>query len=431
MVRFLYNIIFTLLFLVAWPYFFNRMRRRGRLWRKIGERLGLFERGALRTLRAMKSPIWIHAVSVGEMKMALPLIEEIRTLRPQQDVIITTTTVTGRDIGEAARNEHTHVLYHPLDLHWCVRKAFEVFRPSMLILVDQELWPNHIWEARRRNVPVWIVNARMSDRSIRRFRTFRGLLRKVLYDLELVCVQMEADVARFQSAGFPAHKLFVVGSLKFTSLTNGHRPQWVFQLREDLGWSDSSPVLFGGSTHPGEEAILLDCYGRLLKDFPDLKLVMVPRHAERSREVVALIEAAGLTYVKRSRQSEGSSPQVLLVDTTGELAALYELGTVVFVGKSLTGKGGQNFIEAAALGRPVLLGPSMRNFRDLYRLFVEQEAVETVRDSGELYTACSRYLRDPEAAREMGERARSLCQKHSGTQKTIAAMIDRRLSACQ
>ncbi len=427
MTRFAYNLIFTLLFLVAWPYFFNRMRRRGRLWRKIGERLGIFERGALRKLRSMKHPIWIHAVSVGEMNMALPLIDEIRQLRPEQDVIITTTTVTGRDIGEAARDEHTHILYHPMDLIWCVRRAFDVFQPSMLVLVDQELWPNHIWEARKRSIPVWIVNARMSDRSLRRFRRFRGLLRKVLYDLEMICVQMETDLARFRSAGFPAHKLFVVGSLKFSASSNGHRPEWIDQLRNDLGWTPTTPVLMAGSTHPGEEKILLDCYGRLIGDLPDLKLVLVPRHVERSGEVADLIKRAGFSYARRSNCATDGSPQVLLVDTTGELADLYQLGTVIFVGKSLTGKGGQNFIEAADRGRPVLVGPRMQNFRDLYRLFQEQDAVTTVQDAEELYQASLTYLLNPEAATEIGQRARTLCQRHAGTRKKIAAMIDRRL----
>jgi 3-deoxy-D-manno-octulosonic-acid transferase len=429
MIRLVYNIIFTVLFLVAWPYFFNRMRKRGRLWRKIGERLALFERGALRTLKSLHQPIWIHAVSVGEMKMAIPLIDEIRRLRPDQDVIITTTTVTGRDIGEAIRDAHTHILYHPLDLYWCVTRAFNVFRPSMLILVDQELWPNHIWEARKREIPVWIVNARMSDRSLGRFRRFRGLLRKVLYDLELICVQTDADLPRFRSAGFPAHKLFVVGSLKFSSLSNGHRPAWVDELRRSLGWEASAPVLLAGSTHRGEEKILLECYGRLLENIRDLKLVIVPRHAERKAEVAELIEGEGFSYVRRSDPQAGVSPQVLLVDTTGELAALYGLGSVVFVGKSLAGRGGQNFIEAAALGCPVVLGPHMHNFRDLHRLFLEEEAVVQVQDPEELHATCLRLLEEPEVARAMGQRASDLCQSHSGTQKKIAAMIDKRLAA--
>lgn len=427
MIRFAYNLIFTLLFLVAWPYFFNRMRRRGRLWRKIGERLGIFERGALRKLRKMDHPIWIHAVSVGEMKMALPLIEEIRQCRPEQDVIITTTTVTGRDIGEGARDDHTHVLYHPMDLIWCVRRAFDVFRPSMLVLVDQELWPNHIWEAGKRNIPVWIVNARMSDRSLSRFRRFRGLLRQVLYDLDLICVQMEADLKRFRSAGFPAHKLFVVGSLKFSASKGVQRPEWIDHLRHDLGWPDEAPVLLAGSTHPGEEKILLQCYGRLMDEFPDLKLVLVPRHAERAGEVAELIGRSGFSFVRRREGSMEMTPQVLLVDTTGELADLYHLGTVVFVGKSLAGRGGQNFIEAAERGRPVVLGARMQNFRDLHRLFQEQDAVVTVQDPEDLYQTCRHLFRNPGVATEMGERARSLCQSHAGTRKKIAAMIDRRL----
>lgn len=429
MIRLLYNVIFSLLFLLVWPYYLNRMRKRGRVWRKMAERLAVYERGTLRKLERFRHPVWFHAVSVGEMRMALPLIRELRRHRPQQDVIMTTTTVTGRDIGEVTRDDHTLVLYHPLDFGCCVRKAFAAFRPSMLILIDQELWPNHIWEARDCNVPVWMVNARMSERSAHRFTRFRGLLRSVLKHLEVVCLQMEADVERFRRAGFPAHALFVRGSLKF-GVPGPNDESLAETIRTELGWGDA-PVLLGGSTHPGEEQILTDIFLRLREDYPALRLVLVPRHAERREEVEQLLLSRGLQVRVRRAPDGPDHPDVLLVDTTGELAALYGLGTIVFVGKSLCGGGGQNFIEAAEAGRPILLGSRMGNFRDLHRLFREAQAVLTVEDADELEQEVRRLLNEPEERQRLAKNALQVCQKHSGTHAVLAEMIDRRLASLE
>jgi len=429
MIRFLYNTVFTIGFLLVWPHLLYRMWKRGQVWRKIGERFSIYERGTIRKLASFQEPLWIHAVSVGEIKMAIPLINEIRKKRPHQDVVLTTTTVTGRRIGEEIRDDHTLMLYHPLDLCWCVRKAFRLIRPQMLILVDQELWPNHLWEAKASGVPVWVVNARMSDRSMKRFRTFRGLLRPLLRELNLVCLQMNEDVERYRRAGFPPHRLFVTGSLKFDVGLQPGESEMIKELREQTSWSANELILLAGSTHSGEEKILIEQFCRMKPQYPDLRLVLVPRHVERTPEIVELVENAGLSYIRRTDVvHSGSTPDVFIVNTTGELAHLYHFADINFIGKSLCGKGGQNFIEAARAGKPVLFGPEMSNFRDLLRLFKAADAILQIKDEDELETMIRELISSPAKRKKYGDAAAEVCQQHAGTKEKLSLMIAQALS---
>ena len=434
MLRLFYNLAFLGGLLLTWPYFIYHMWRRGRLFNAFGERLGLYSRGVKAQLEDLKDPVWIHAVSVGEIMLAGVLVRELRQCRPGQDIVITTTTATGRHVGERLVDEHLVLLYNPTDFYFAVRRAFRCIRPSILILMEQEIWPNYIWEAEKRKIPVWLLNARLSDRSWKRMRWFRSLTGPVLRKLSLVGVQARQDIPRLAEAGFPPHTLFYVGSMKFdvaelTSFDSGLGRK----VRQAAGWGEDELILLAGSTHPGEERVILELFSDLKRRHPELRLLIAPRHVERTRGVEQLCTEAGYISVRRSRlnlEEVAKAPvEVLLLDTTGELRSLYDLGTVNFIGKSLIGKGGQNFIEAARAGRPVVVGPNMQNFARLAEQFVREKALLQVQNRAELADAFRQLLDDPERRKQLGGRARDLFLENLGSGARSAEMIAQYLAS--
>jgi 3-deoxy-D-manno-octulosonic-acid transferase len=430
-VKILYNLFFPLLFLVSWPYYLIRMVKRGHFRRHFSQRLGIYRRTVRGALDRLHQPLWIHAVSVGEMMIALALVRELRIRRPEQDVVLSTTTSTGRAVAEKEAGAHTVVVCSPVDLFFSVASAFRAICPSALILVEQEIWPNHLWQARKRGVPVWLVNGRMSDRSERRFHRVRRWTRPILQLLDVVCVQDERDRARFSRAGFPVHALFVTGNMKY-ELDEGDGGALVREILSTTGWLENDPVFMAGSTFPGEEEILLRVYGALKKDHPRLRLFLVPRHAERTPSLCPLVESAGWrvrlrTDEGRGESGEGGIPDVFILNTTGELQRSYGLATMVFMGKTLKapeGQGCQNFLEAAQAGRPIVLGPRVENFRAAVEEFRTAGGLEQVEDEAGLERVLRRWLERPEEALRLGGKAREIYQGKRGAVKKTVEMIE-------
>ncbi|GAB4242644.1 MAG: 3-deoxy-D-manno-octulosonic acid transferase [Candidatus Methylacidiphilales bacterium] len=434
--QFLYNIGFTVAFGVTWPYFTWRLWRRGRFWEAFPERVGLYSAQIREKLAGLDRPVWMHAVSVGEMMIARVLLAELRRFRPEQAVVLTTTTQTGRQVGASLEDERTVLLYNPTDFLLSVSRVFDAIRPSMLILIEQEIWPNYIWTAQRRGVPVWLINARLSRRSFRRFQKFRVLTEPVLRGIEWVCLQHEVDRARFAAIGFRSECLAVAGSMKFDVAEGGKfDPGLAERIRSELGWAEDTPVLLLGSSHPGEEALLLDMFHALGREFPELRLVLAPRHFERAGKIFGLVREAGWRVVRRSALGQAERPkegwEVLVLDTTGELSSLYPLGTVNVIGKSILSKGGQNFIEAARCGRPVVVGPHMENFDSLVAQFKAGEGIVQVDNPFELFQSLRELLGDPREAARLGTRARELYLAHLGAGARTAGMIAATLDAMQ
>jgi 3-deoxy-D-manno-octulosonic-acid transferase len=327
------------------------------------------------------------------------------------------------------------LLYFPLDFPGIVRRALDRLQPEALLLTECELWPNLVRLSHARGIPVVLINARMSEKSFRGYSLVRPFVSPVLNVVDLVLAQGRADGERLVALGARADRTHVVGSSKYdmTDATVGMRP-YVADLLRAAGAGPDDPILLGGSTWAGEEAILLRAYRTLKARHPGLLLVLVPRHAERTRQVVAELRRGGFQWVQRSRLSGDSAPadprpDVLLVDTTGELRDFYALASVIFVGKSLTQRGGQNVIEPAALGKPVVVGPNMQNFLPVMDDLRAADAIVQVQDEAGLTAALEALMDDPARRGELGRRAAEAVRAHRGAVDQSVALILRAVSA--
>ncbi len=395
------DILYLLAILVISPWLiFRRRSLRGRL-------------GNVARREGTGRCLWVHGVSVGEAQSARVLVEKFRAAHPDWDVVVSSTTDTG--LAAAARTfPGATVIRYPFDLSFAVKRALSRVRPSLVVLMEGDLWPNFIAEASKRGVPVAIVNGRLSDRHFPRSRRFRFLLAGSFAKLARVGAQTESYASRFVALGAPRERVVVTGSLKYDALPSV--PPDPALLRLALGLADDEPVLVAGSTTEGEEEILLDVYSALKRDIPALRLIIVPRHPERFDAVARVIEAKGFACVRRSKASGERAPEaVILGDTMGELMAFYSLAAVAFVGKSLLAPGGgQNMIEPAGLGKAVVFGPYTSNFRETRDVLVSADAAREVKSPDELAAALRQLLADKELRAMLGSRARAVVQASRG-----------------
>jgi len=426
-----YNVVFMTFFFVTGPFFLWRLWRRGKLLPQFGQRFGFYSKEVREQLKS-GADIWIHAVSVGEVMIALVLIQRLREMRPNLKVVVSTTTGTGFSVAKAQlEDSQTLVIYNPIDFLWSVVAAYKLIRPRRLILIESEIWPNYLWCARRRHIPVYLVNARLSHRTEERYRRMRWLVGPLLQEIALIFAQDPTDVTRLSQAGFAPETIFDLGSLKYdvaaldTSTDNDISAWW-----DRTGWTEDQPILLGGSTHPGEEEVLVRIYRDLREEWPKLRLVLAPRHAERGNSIRELCDHMGLRAVTRTQLaaateplSNGSSPDVLVVNSTGELRSLYKRVTLAFVGKSLRGQGGQNFIEAARVGTPIVVGPNMQNFEVATREFLSREAIIQVTDEFELSLQLRMLFASDKIRRELGSRARATFEAKLNAARRTALVI--------
>ncbi|MBU1693179.1 MAG: 3-deoxy-D-manno-octulosonic acid transferase [Verrucomicrobia bacterium] len=418
MIWFIYNILFTVGFLILLPHFLLRMKRRGGYARHFWERVAKYKPAVAARLKE-PGHIWIQAVSVGEIYLALGFMDQMRRRRPGTRFVLSTTTSTAHAIAEPKLSADDVLIYFPADFPFITRRALDRIKPRALILIENELWPNLVRLTRQRDIPVVLVNGRISEHSYRGYRMLRAFTRRLLPLVNLFCVQSAGDAQRLKDLGAPEERLCIVGSAKYD--LNPPAPPAAELARAVLraaGIPEDARVLLGGSTWPGEEAVLLDLYRELKPEMKDLVLVLVPRHVERSAELLAEIEQRGLKVLRRTALKPGSAPaarpDVLLVDTTGELMRLYSCASVIFVGKSLTVGGGQNIIEPAWWGKPVLVGPHMKNFPVVVEDFREADAFIQVPDAAGLKDAVIRLLNDPARRVELAARAARLVREKSG-----------------
>ncbi|MEM1157990.1 MAG: glycosyltransferase N-terminal domain-containing protein [Verrucomicrobiota bacterium] len=424
----IYNLLLPLALLLAAPSYVIRMRKRGQAAYRWKERFGIFDAVVQKQLEQTKEAVWIHAVSVGEVKMAEVMIRELRRMRPEQDVVLSTTTITGRRLAESIGDDRLTVIFHTLDLWWCVKRGFDRINPALVVLVEQELWPNQLWLSQQRGIPVWLVNARLSDRSRRRFSKFQSVLRPLLGMLNFVGVQSQQEIERLGACGFPPHKLFNVGSMKFDVVpeSDESRQAELRQLLAQLGWGAEDLVILCGSTHAPEEEMLLKQCRQLDTAGQTVRVILVPRHAERVHEIKKVCEDAHLACVLRSEIADhGGSfvPEVLLVDTTGELSSLYGVADINIIGKSFYGVGGQNFLEAARFPHPIVVGPEMSNFKDTVTLFKNQGALIQVEDEHELLRVLLGLVTDAALRIETGQKACRVMVANRGAAKRQAEML--------
>jgi 3-deoxy-D-manno-octulosonic-acid transferase len=421
----LYSLGLAAAMLLTSPYWLLRMVGSGRYRAGLAQRLGAVQRG-LREFVNQRSTIWIHAVSVGETVAIGRLVELLDEIDPDLPVVISTTTRTGQKLAQDrfddSRIGQTRVFYYPLDFAWIVRRYLRVLRPRAIVLVESELWPRMIYEADTAHIPVVVVNGRISDRSLPRYRALRRFWWPFLRRLTLVLAQSEEDQKRFCEIGVPAEKVRAVGNLKFDVRAAG-ASTLIHELRTHL--PPDVKVLVAGSTLEGEEIYLLDAFRELVERFPNLVLLLAPRHPERFGAVEELIKERNCEYLLRSawvQHPKAIRPRgIFLLDSMGELASVYSIASVAFVGGSLVPAGGHNPLEPAQFAVPIVMGPSIANFRSVTAALLEQQAiriapVERLRDTlAELLTSSDAAL--------MGARARQVFEQESGaSEKSFRAI---------
>ncbi len=390
-----------------------------------GERLGLYPEALLSRTREIQ-PVWIHAVSVGEVSAASILANLWMARRPGLMLVVSTVTATGREVARRSLPLAAGVVYFPLDLPVTVRRALAALKPRLVLLTETEIWPNFLRGCAASKVPVAIINGRISLRSFRGYRLVRPFIRRTLHCVDLFCMQTRTDADRILALGANPERVHVVGNLKFDAPPETDGSSLAEQWRQDLKIEGGQPVLVAGSTHAGEEEVLLEAFVRLRREFPDLLLILAPRHPDRLAAVEAVIVANGLTVVRRSALGKGSGQarEVVLLDTIGELCALYAISNVAFVGGSLVPKGGHNLLEPALYGRPVLFGPYMENFAEASEFFVKQGAAIQVTTAEELFRQVARLLRDPVARDRMGRAALEALAAHRGACERTVGLLE-------
>jgi len=423
-IRLIYNLLWPIGLLFFLPGYLVKMYRRGNYRYKFGQRLGIYD-VELRARLGMQRSTWLHAVSVGEVMIALKLATAIKALEPEAQFVLTTTTTTGFAFASKNVASWVEVLYTPLDFWPIMQRAFAAIQPAKIILVEAEVWPNLAAAAHARRIPLVLVNARLSPRSEKRFQRFRFFVAPTFRLLDLVCVQEAAEADRWTAIGVLRDRIRVVGSIKYDP-EEIHVDKTVSEkVLTQCKIDTLRPIILGGSTHAGEEEILGKIFRELRTEFGNIFLIIAPRHVERAREIYRAYRELGLGVALRSQSSNVNSPiDCLVLDSTGELRDWYPVATVVFVGKSLTARGGQNPAEAIVAGKPVVFGLHMENFAAFARSLVERAGAFQISSADELKRAIVDLLRDAGLRQRLAENAREVLNSHRGATARTAALID-------
>jgi 3-deoxy-D-manno-octulosonic-acid transferase len=431
MLWFFYNLLFPVVFVCMLPKFISRMLKRGGYGQHFEQRLGHFGTNTKARLREERR-VWVHAVSVGEIYVALRFIKTYRAAHPGTHFALSTTTSTGYAIGRNEINPRDVLFYFPVDLPVIIRKVLRIVNPLSIVLVEGEFWPNLIRLADQQGIPVSLVNGRMSKSSYRGYRKLRSLTADVLRRIDPICVQGDIDAERMIGIGAPPDHVHTMGTVKFDVAQRDPAGEEVAQeVMRKIHVPEDTVVLLGGSTWPGEEAVLCELYKTLRQDHPNLFLIIVPRHVERAGEVVQTFEEQGLSYVRRSQiedLADDRQPEVLFVDTTGELRNFYSVAHIIFVGKSLSEHGGQNPIEPAMYGKAVVVGPNMENFPAVMAEFARNDAIVQVEDRKALGQTLARLIGNPAERDALGLRAARVVEQNRGViERTLELLAGNRI----
>ena len=419
----LYNLAFVVFAIFYAPIFWMKLRQAEdpkALW---NERRGIFP-GDWAAKFTGKKTVWLHAVSVGEVMAIQRFLEGWLAAAPGYDIVLTTVTPTGQRIAKKFASPRVHVCYFPFDLTPVVKRFFDLLKPACVLLVETEIWPNLLLEAQRRKVPVGVINARLSERSLKRYRIFPWLFKPLWEKLDFVLTQSEEDAVRFRQLGIVQESVRDMGNMKFD------QAEWIeessnaaAELRTAWGYTAEDLVWIAGSTHPGEEEILMEVFKKLRERFPKLKLILAPRHIERSDGIFKKADQEGLNPVLSTRRKEGPAPAAQILDQLGVLKNLYQIADFVFMGGSLVPHGGQNPIEPARFSKAVLHGPHVFNFHKIYHQLDQNGGALRISAPDELSSAAAELLRDEGRRHEMGQKAFQIINHLRGASKRQAGWI--------
>lgn len=422
------RIFYSLLLYLIQPLIALRLWWRGR--RAPAYRQRWTERYALYRTPAAQHGIVLHSVSVGETLAAVPLVRALQQRYPQLPITVTTMTPTGSERARAAFGDSVQHLYLPYDLPDAMARFYRHLQPKLVVVMETELWPNMIWQAHRRGIPLVIANARLSARSARGYGKIRRFMAQLLPKVARVAAQTPADGERFIALGLPAPQLSVTGSIKFDISVTAEQQTAASALRAQ--WAPHRPVWIAASTHQGEETAVLQAHQALLTEYPDLLLILVPRHPERFAAVHALVSERQLTSITRSSgEAVTAATQVVVGDTMGEMMVLYGIADLAFVGGSLIERGGHNPLEPAAYGLPVLMGPHTFNFAQICQQLEEAGGLSRISDPLSLQAAIAERLQNPELAARQGKQALTFMQQNQGALSRLLTLLDTALSGSE
>ena len=409
---FLYNILITAAVILGFPFFVIKLMTTEKYRAGAAQRLGFYPPEALRKIAGHR-PLWVHAVSVGEVIAAVPLIRELRLQYPDRRILVTTVTATGNRTARAQIKEADAVLFFPFDLYPVVAKTIRRINPALFLLMETEIWPNCVRILNGMTVPIMVVNGRISQGSYSGYRRIRFLMARLLPMISVFSMQTNEDAERIVALGAPGERVVNSGNVKFDRQVHPLAPEEVKKIREEYFLPPTGPILVAGSTHRGEESALVRAFVGLREEIADLTLILAPRHPERSAEAETLLQENSLSYQKRSRPEKGRT--VLLLDTVGELARLYGIAAVAFVGGSLVPTGGHNILEPAIYGVPVVFGPHMENFPEISAVMAERRGGIQVGDGEELAAVLRRLFRDDGERANIGQAGMAVMKENQGS----------------
>ncbi len=417
----LYNTLLTLLLVLCAPYFFVKGFFQKRLRKSLIERMGFLG------IEPFESPIWIHAASVGEVFCSIPLLRRIKKEFPHRKIVLTTMTSTGHDAAKGQLTEADRVLFFPIDHPFILGRVLKRIQPALLLIAETELWPNLLRACGKKGIPIVLFNGRVSEKSFRGYLLFRFLFEKSLKYVSLFLMQTNEDQDRIIKIGAPPDKTKVVGNLKFDQALPSFTQEAATRLAQSFGLHGRETVFIAGSTHSGEEELLMSLSRELRQVAPDLIFILAPRHLNRLEEVERMLQKESPSWrrrtelsMNRTQRSQERQPGVILLDTMGELMSLYSLATLVFIGGSLVPVGGHNPLEPLFFKKCVLFGPFMFHFSEIARRLVEEGGAIQVNGVEDLSSHLRRLLKNEKARKEMGERGYQFLRKHQGaTERTF------------
>ncbi|HSP64122.1 MAG TPA: 3-deoxy-D-manno-octulosonic acid transferase [Pyrinomonadaceae bacterium] len=431
---FFYSLLLTLGFIALLPRFAIDAMRSGKYVTGLPQRLGQLP--AIN--RSGKQVIWLHCVSVGETQAARSLMRALQTEFPNHCLVVSTTTVTGQQVArQIFANDAALVFYFPIDLAWVVRRVLRAVKPSAVLIMETELWPRLLRECRAGAVPVALLNGRISETSFRRYKLIRPFMRRMLNDLTIALMQSEKDAARIRELGLPDERIALPGNLKFDSAETAIDERTTAELRRRFGFDETRPLIVAASTHAPEERLTIEALKQMdVQQSSRTRLLIAPRHPERFGEVADLLEGSGLTWSRRSSEpgEHDKSCDVVLLDTVGELRAVYPLAEIVFVGGSIAPFGGHNMLEPAATGACVIIGPHTENFAAITKALLDEAALIQLPAASasdaptQLASVFDELLSDEARRREIGRRAREVCRQNAGATERTMQMLSPLLS---
>lgn len=423
----LYSLLYSIALIFILPFqYLKRPRDVRKRW--LREKFGLLNS----QIQTSQSPhkggqgriIWVHAVSVGEVMAAIPLLKRLKQGYPSKSIVLSTITDTGQKVAKERSPEGTTFIYLPFDIALIINSVLKRARPEILIIMETEIWPNMLRVFKAHSIPVILLNGRISENSYKGYKKISFFMKKVFSNVDFFGMQEQIYAERIQSFGINRDKIQNLGNLKFDTLPPSQIPQWTEKIK--------GPVILAGSTHEGEEALITSVYTKLKDNFPRLNLIIAPRHPERFNEVEEMLESIKIRFIKRSSLSvhypkpEQMQGTLILLDSVGELSAIYGISTIAVIGKSFRGYGGQNPLEPAYWGKPIICGPHMENFPVIKDFYNEGAAVEASED--ELYIKLKEMLLSPTKTKEIGLKAQQLYRKNTGAVDRSIEILSRYIS---